>query len=124
MTLRPFWTQLQPFFKWLPACAMLLMSLSYLYNLVGQVQTLRYAKEQYELQRAEVLKNEKILTNWRRALEYAKTDYFTERYARTELRMGKSGDVIVFPYPANLPATPGELSRVRQNTVWWNDFVE
>ncbi|MCW1969396.1 MAG: hypothetical protein KIH69_014890 [Anaerolineae bacterium] len=122
MTISTLWTQLRPFLRWLPACAMLLMSLSYLYNLVYQVQELRRAQSQHELRRAEVAKNEKILMNWRSALEYAKTDYFTERYARTELRMGKSGDVIVFPYAPQ--ASPDAGPSVRPNIVWWNDFVE
>ena len=53
------------------------------------------------------------LTGLRNALDYAKSDTFTERWARTWARWGKDGEVVVVP-----PAT-GETAH-----LWWEEFLK
>ncbi|HEY3340978.1 MAG TPA: hypothetical protein VGK81_03130, partial [Anaerolineae bacterium] len=51
----------------------------------------------------------------RGALEYAKSDAFTERYAREQMHYAKSGEVLV------LPSAGQDL--LGQRFPWWQAFV-
>jgi hypothetical protein len=127
MTLQTFRAQLKPFVRWVPAGVMLLLSLSYLFNLVYQIRVLQTAQNQREERIVELRNDERNLLEWRRTLDYIKTDYFTERYARTQLRMGKQGETLVFPQvfvsSSSSPTNLG-VGATKQKMLWWNDFVD
>jgi len=53
------------------------------------------------------------LKGLRNALDYAKSDAFTERWARAWARWGKDGEVVVVP-----PAS-GETAH-----LWWDEFLK
>lgn len=64
---------------------------------------------------AAVQKSEIRNAQLRSALEYAKSDAFTERYAREQVHYAKAGEVLV------LPSTGQDLLTDRH--PWWQAFV-
>ena len=63
----------------------------------------------------DIQKEETTLTQLRSALEYARSDTFTERYAREQARLAKAGEVVVVP--------PSMQDPYQTHKVWWEEFV-
>jgi hypothetical protein len=91
------------------------MSLPLLINFVGRVQDEQRMAEAVQKADAAVQKSEIRNTQLRSALEYAKSDAFTERYAREQAHYAKAGEVLV------LPSAGDDL--LAQRRPWWQTFV-
>jgi hypothetical protein len=94
---------------------MILLSLPLLINYVGRLQAEARMASEVQLRAERVKKSEITLIQLRDALEYARSDAFTERYAREQARYAKPGEVVVVPSGVQDPATP--------HRAWWEDFV-
>ena len=97
------------------AVIMILLSLPLVINFVGRLQAEQRMADEVQRRAAQVQKAQKTLSQVRDALEYAKSDAFTERYAREQARYAKPGEVVVVPPGAQDPAKPRK--------AWWEDFV-
>ena len=97
------------------AVIMTLMSLPLLINFVGRVQDEQRMAEAVQKADAAVQKSEIRNAQLRSALEYAKSDAFTERYAREQAHYAKAGEVLV------LPSAGDDL--LAQRRPWWQTFV-
>jgi cell division protein FtsB len=97
------------------AVIMALMSLPLLINFVGRVQDEQRMAEAVQKNDAAVQKSEIRNAQLRSALEYAKSDAFTERYAREQMHYAKAGEVLVLP-----SASQDLLAR---RLPWWQAFV-
>jgi hypothetical protein len=97
------------------AVVMILMSLPLLVNFIGRLQW--EAKMAAEVQRRseQIQKDETTLTQLRSALEYAKSDTYTERYAREQARLARPGEVVVVP--------PSMQDSNKTRKFWWEEFV-
>jgi hypothetical protein len=94
---------------------MTVLSLPLLMNFVGRVQAEARVAAEVQRRAAQVLKSETTVTQLREAVEYARSDVFTERYAREQARYAKPGEVVVVPPGVQDPAQP--------HRPWWEDFV-
>jgi hypothetical protein len=97
------------------AVIMILMSLPLLINFVGRVQDEQRMAEAVQKAEAAVQKSEIRNAQLRSALEYAKSDAFTERYAREQAHYAKAGEVLV------LPSAGQDL--LAERVPWWQTFV-
>lgn len=97
------------------AVIMALLSLPLLINFVGRVQDQQRMAEAVQKADAAVQKSEIRNAQLRSALEYAKSDAFTERYAREQAHYVKSGEVLV------LPSAGQDLLAERH--PWWQTYV-
>jgi hypothetical protein len=98
------------------AVVFLLFTMPLVFNFLGRVQAETKVNEAVEIRSESVAKGERTLTQLKLALEYAKSDAFTERYAREQARYARRGEVAVIP--------AGALDTTRPNYVWWQDFVK
>jgi hypothetical protein len=94
---------------------MALLSLPLLINFVGRIQDQQRMAEAVQKADAAVQKSEIRNAQLRSALEYAKSDAFTERYAREQAHYAKAGEVLV------LPSAGQDL--LDQRRPWWQTFV-
>ena len=91
----------------------LLLSLPLLLNIVGRMQAEESMQTETIRMSQQLTADEIKLSGLRNALDYAKSDAFTERWARTWTRWGKEGEVVV------VPPTSGEASH-----LWWEEFLK
>lgn len=91
----------------------LLLSLPLLLNIVGRVQAEARMQAETTRMSAQIAADELRLQGLKNALDYAKTDAFTERWARAWARWGRDGEVVVVP-----PAS-GETAH-----LWWEEFLK
>jgi hypothetical protein len=91
------------------------MSLPLLINFVGRVQDEQRMAEAAHASADDVQRSQLRNAQLHEALEYAKSDAFTERYAREQAHYTKAGEVLV------LPSTGQDLTTLRH--PWWQDFV-
>lgn len=94
---------------------MILLSLPLIVNFVGRVQAESKMAAEVQRRSEEVQKDQTTLTQLHAALDYAKSDAFTERYAREQARYAKPGEVVVVP--------PGLQDSATPHPAWWEDFV-
>ena len=94
---------------------MILLSLPLIVNFVGRVQAETKMSAEVQRRSEQLQQEQTTLTQLRAALDYAKSDAFTERYAREQDRYAKPGEVVVVPPSAQDSTTPRAL--------WWEDFV-
>ena len=94
---------------------MALLSLPLMINFVGRVQDEQRMADAARRSTEAVLKSEVRNSQLHSALEFAKSDAFTERYAREQAHYTKAGEVLV------LPAVGEDLTADRR--PWWQDFV-
>ncbi len=97
------------------ALIMALLSLPLLINFVGRVQDEQRMADAARQSAADVQRSEIRNAQLHDALEYAKSDAFTERYAREQMHYTKAGEVLV------LPPAGSDLTALRR--PWWQDFV-
>ena len=97
------------------AVIMALLSLPLLINFLGRVQEEQRYAEAAQQSNVIVQKAEIRNAQLRSALEYAKSDAFTERYAREQMHYTKAGEVLV------LPVTDQDLLASRH--PWWQEFI-
>ncbi len=90
-----------------------LLSLPLLINIVGRMDA--EARMQTEVTRVtqKLAADEAKLAGLTKALDYAKSDAFTERWARVSARWGRDGEVVV------VPPTSGETTH-----LWWDEFLK
>jgi hypothetical protein len=102
------------FLIWFAIAAMLL-SLPLSVNIVGRLQ--EEAKVRAEVERVENLiqSDETCLRQLGGALEYVKSDDYTERWARERARLARPGETAV------IPATTETLA---QPSPWWEGMVK
>jgi hypothetical protein len=94
---------------------MVLLSLPLLFNFVSRVQAEDRMATEAQRSADQVRKAEIRLAQMRQALEYAKSDAFTEQYAREQARYAKPGEIVVIPPNAQNLSTPPK--------PWWDTFV-
>lgn len=94
----------------------LLLSLPLAFNIVGRIQAEAKMRAEHERLTVEVKRNEKCLAQLDSAVEYAKTEAFTEQWARERERLGKPGEVIIVPASSD-PA-------VQAARPWWEGQVD
>ena len=94
---------------------MILLSLPLVVNFLGRWQSESKMAGEVQRRAEQVQKDETTLTQLRSALEYAKSDTFTERYAREQARLAKPGEVVVVP--------PSMQDASKAHKVWWEEFV-
>ena len=92
---------------------MLLLSLPLLVNIVGRVQAETRMQTEASRMTQQLTANKAKLVGLHNALDYAKSDAFTERWARAWARWGKDGETVVVP-----PAS-GETVH-----LWWEEFLK
>jgi hypothetical protein len=95
---------------------MVVLSLPLLFNFVSRVQAEDRMAAEAQRSADQVRKAETYLAQLRQALEYAKSDAFTEQYAREQARYARPGEIVVVPPNAqNLSAPP---------QPWWDTFIQ
>lgn len=97
------------------AALMILLTLPLLVNFIGKLQAESKMSAEVQRRSEQLQKNETTLIQLRAALEYAKSDTFTERYAREQARLAKPGEVVVVP--------PSMQDPYRMRKAWWAEFV-
>lgn len=98
------------------AVIMVLLALPLMANFVGRMQAEARMRDEVQRRTEQVRQAELLQTQLNQALEYAKSEAFTERYAREEAHYAKAGEVVVIPPDAQNPTRPLKL--------WWEDFVD
>jgi len=116
-------TKLQPamsigagILRWLPAIMLLVMSVSMLTAVFTQLPGYFNTKRQIDVQSVAVAKLEHKVNGLKEAREYAKTEVFTEYWARVGQRWGRPNEhavVVVGP----------QLIKDQRNSNWLDDFV-
>jgi uncharacterized coiled-coil protein SlyX len=94
----------------------LLISLPLLVNTVSRVQAETRMRVEYERLEQQVAIDEKCLAQLSDAVAFAKTDAFTEQWARERERLGKAGETVIVP--ANTGVT------VQAARPWWEQRVD
>jgi hypothetical protein len=95
---------------------MVLLALPLMANFVGRMQAEARMRDEVQRRTEQVRQAEILQTQLNQALEYAKSEAFTERYAREEAHYAKAGEVVVIP--------PGAQNPTRPLRLWWEDFVD
>ena len=98
------------------ALVMVLLSLPLLFNFVSRVQAEDRMATEAQRSADQVRKAETYLAQLRQALAYAKTDAFTEEYARVQARYARPGEIVVVPPNAQTLSTPA--------APWWDRFIQ
>src|SRR5437868_14170028 len=95
------------------AVIMILLSLPLVINFVGRLQAEQRMADEVQRRAQQVQKAQITLSQVREALDYAKSDAFTERYAREQARYAKPDEVVVVP--------PGVQDPAKPHKAWWED---
>ncbi len=94
----------------------LLISLPLLINIVSRVRAETRMRDEYERLAQQVAIEEKCLAQLDEAVAFAKTDAFTEQWARERERLGKDGEVVI------VPANTGDS--VQAARPWWEQRID
>ncbi len=94
---------------------MILLTLPLVVNFIGRLQGESKMATEVQARTNLIQKEENTLSQLRSALAYAKSDAFTERYAREQVRLAKPGEVVVVP--------PSMQDPTKSHKVWWEEFV-
>jgi cell division protein FtsB len=94
----------------------LLLSLPLAVNIVSRIQAEAKMRSEYDRLSIEVKRGEKCVAELDSAVEYAKSDAYTERWAREQERLGKEGEIVI------VPASSG--NSVQQARPWWEQQVD
>jgi hypothetical protein len=94
----------------------LLLSLPLAINIVGRIQAEAKMRGEFDRLTSEVNRGEKCVSELDSAVEYAKSDAYTERWAREQERLGKEGEVVI------VPASSG--NSVQPARPWWEQQVD
>jgi hypothetical protein len=91
----------------------ILLSLPLLINIVGRMEAEARMSAEVTRVTQKLAQDEAKLNGLKNALDYAKSDAYTERWARVSARWSRDGEVVVVP-----PAS-GETAH-----LWWEMFLK
>ncbi len=91
----------------------IVLSLPLLINIMGRVDAESRMQSEVTRVTQKLATDETKLVGLTKALAYAKSDAFTERWARVSARWGRDGEVVV------VPPTSGETIH-----LWWEEFLK